>query len=87
MKLMIKMVIFNYLLGIRHSRAWNNKLQKKYRLGGVEMEQVWETAQTLGLYLYVVCKEFYVLGLKNIRHHSNFSEVAHSFGIRAAKSL
>ena len=48
---------------------------------------MWSTARTLGLYLYVVCKEFYVLGLKNVVHTSNFGEVAAKFGVRAAKTL
>ena len=34
MKLMIKMVIFNYLLGVKQSKTWSNRLQKKYNLNG-----------------------------------------------------
>lgn len=37
-KLIIKIVIFNYLLGIRNSRIWSTRMEKAHKLDNTQIE-------------------------------------------------
>lgn len=71
-KVMIKMVIFNYLLGLRKSKSWSKKLEHQYKLAQFQVEEMWEIARTIAIYLYLVCKDIYVTGIRSLKHDSNF---------------
>lgn len=87
LKVMVKMVIYNYLLGLNKSKTWSKKMESMHKLAEFQIEELWEIARTVGIYLYLICKDLYFLGIKSLNHNSNFHEVSKRFGVKQAKHL
>lgn len=84
---MIKMVIFNFLLGLSKSKAWNKKEISTHNMAQYQIEEMWEIGRTIAIYLYTICKDLYLTGVKNLNHQSNFYELCKKFGVKQAKHL
>jgi hypothetical protein len=88
-KLVIKIVVFNYLLGLRYSRHWNAKQEQSHNLDKNDIEDIWKMSRFAALFLCITCEEISDKCI-NTAHPLlplNFQEMANKFHILPAKVL
>jgi hypothetical protein len=76
------MVIYNYLLSNERNKNFYQHLRRIHELAQFEIEELLEITRIIGVYLYEICKEIYMDGLKNIKHVSNFYFLAKKYNIK-----
>jgi hypothetical protein len=56
LKIIVKILVFNYLLGLRYSRYWSAKQEKSYSLHDKEIENIWSLARNAAIFICIVCE-------------------------------
>lgn len=56
LKIVVKIIVYNFLLGLKFSRHWNSKQEKSYGLDDSDMEELWAITRNSGIFLTVVCE-------------------------------
>lgn len=56
LKIVVKIIVYNFLLGLKFSRHWNSKQEKSYGLDDSDMEELWAITRNSGIFLTIVCE-------------------------------
>jgi Tfp pilus assembly protein PilO len=56
LKIVVKILVFNYLLGLRYSRYWSSKQEKSYGLNDKEISHIWSTARHAAIFICIACE-------------------------------
>jgi Tfp pilus assembly protein PilO len=56
LKIVVKILVFNYLLGLRYSRYWSAKQEKSYSLNDKEISQIWIMARHAAIFICIACE-------------------------------
>lgn len=59
LKIIVKILVYNFLLGLKLSRQWNTKQEKSYGLDDSDMEELWMMTRNAGIFLTIACEEIY----------------------------
>lgn len=55
-KIIVKILVYNYLLSLKYSRQWNAKQEKSHGLDESDMEELWSMTRNAGVFLSIVCE-------------------------------
>lgn len=55
LKIVVKIIVYNFLLSLKYSRQWNAKQEKSHGLDDSDMEELWSMTRNAGIFLSIVC--------------------------------
>ena len=56
LKIIVKIFVYNFLLGLKYSRQWNAKQEKSHGLDDSDMDELWMITRNAGIFLNIVCE-------------------------------